>query len=434
MSSFTAANPTISSGYAQSFEIDEGVIHNLLVTGKFTSTANIGNIKTLEVDTITARLGEIDYLTSGNVYVRGIVDALGNVVANYFIGNGTQLAGSANVGVMNAGNVNITGEVVAVGNVVANYFIGNGTQLTGVSSSVSMTTDKYLYANVVETTIHLGANAVNTPGMLAALDSSGKISQQALDGYLIIPEGYVANAAVRLNLGGGDLPIGSIVRQTDNGNSYLLTNSPSNIDSSWMTFTGVTFPVNTVFGRNGDVFAAYGDYFDNYIELSESVGSVPAGNSVSEALQMLENTKQDNIVRYSKWSADETQVISNSIMTPISYELFHNTGAANVTIVPMVSDGIPNARFKNSGNDDIFTISARVTFGNVSPSTESSVILALNGNTSTENRLAESNTTLHIHSISCPVFIPNGEFVEILAIVNSEHTCTVNGVLTIAQR
>ncbi|ABT15538.1 hypothetical protein FR483_N253L [Paramecium bursaria Chlorella virus FR483] len=429
MSSFIAANPTISSGSAQSFEIDEGVIHNLLVTGNLTSTANIGNIKSLTVDTIVAKLGDIDYLTSGNVYVSGIVDALGNVIANHFIGNGTQLTGSANVGVMNAGDVYVSGQVEAVGNVVANYFIGNGTQLTGVSTSVSMTTDKYLYANVVETTIHLGANAVNTPGMLAALDSLGKISQQALDGYLIIPEGYVANAAVRLELGDGDLPVGSIVRQTDTGNSYLLTNTPSNIDSSWMTFTGVTFPVNTVFGRNGDVFAAYGDYFDNYIELSESVGSVPAGNSVSEALQMLENTKQDNVVRYSKWSANETQIISNSSAVPISYELFHNTGAANVAIVPMNL----NARFTNSGNADIFTISTRVTFGNVSPS-NSTVILALNGNTSTENRLAESNSSSHVHSISCPVFIPNGEFVEILAIVNSEDTCTVNGVLTIAQR
>jgi hypothetical protein len=111
-------------------------------------------------------------MNAGNVNITGQMVAIGNVIANHFIGNGTQITGSANVGVMNAGNVNITGQVVAVGNVVANYFIGNGTQLTGVSSSVSMTTDKYLYANVVETTIHLGANAVNTPGMLAALDSS----------------------------------------------------------------------------------------------------------------------------------------------------------------------------------------------------------------------------------------------------------------------
>jgi hypothetical protein len=233
--------------------------------------------------------------------VLGNVTATGNVIAGHFLGNGALLTGlteyvlPANVTVtnLNAGNaifadhgeisyVNaagvtstnvsafnvytnyvqsaniLTGEffsnsVVASGNVTAGHFIGNGSLLTGVP----------------------------------ILNSSGMIEQTNLDGYLTVPQGYVANAEVRLALGGGALPVGSLARQVDDGNSYLLTATPSNVDVNWLTFTGLNFPVNTVFGRIGDVLSTYGDYFDSQIELAANVGPVPAGNSVAEALSYL---------------------------------------------------------------------------------------------------------------------------------------------------
>jgi hypothetical protein len=89
--------------------------------------------------------------------------------------------------------------------------------------------------------------------------------------------------------------VGSLARQVDDGNSYLLTVSPSNVDANWLQFTGVNFPVNTVFGRVGDVMAGYGDYFDGDIELSANVGPVPAGNAVSEVLEYLANRPTANI-------------------------------------------------------------------------------------------------------------------------------------------
>jgi len=130
---------------------------------------------------------------------------------------------------------------------------------------------------------------------VATLDSTGYIQQQYLDGYLTVPQGYVADTAARLALGGGDLPIGSLVRQSDDGNSYLLTASPSNVDLNWLNFEGANFPVNTVFGRTNDVLAAYGDYSDDYIELSANVGTVPGGNSLSEALEYLNNRVTTNL-------------------------------------------------------------------------------------------------------------------------------------------
>jgi len=438
MSSFITANPIISTGSAQTFEIIDGIIHNLLVTGNLTSTANIGDVQDLVVSYIRSNVALINQLTSGIANISQLT--AGNANINQLTSNtgavSSLSAGVANVGVMNAINVSVDG------NVVADYFIGNGTRLTGISTNVNVhvTTDKYLLANVIQSNIYLSANAVNYPGMLTALNSSGKIYQQSLDGYLVTPEGYVANATVRLGLGGGDLPIGSVVRQTDDGNSYMLTASPSNIDVNWITFTGVTFPVNTVFGRIGDVLATYGDYLDNYVELSDSVGVVPAGNAVSEALQMLQNTKKDNITRHSKWTTNNgTQSISNSTTVPLSFNSFHNTGTSNASIIPMTSGSITNALFKNGGSDNLFAISTRVTFGNVSNNGESTVVMALNGNTSSENRIAESYQTsvspqyTQIHSLSSTVFIPAGEFVEILATVDSNTACSIDGLLSFSQ-
>ena len=449
MSSFIAANPAISSGLAQTFEIFDGIIHNLLVTGNLTSTANIGDIQDLVVEHVHSNVATANYLTADIANIIHLTADIANIrqlaadIANIIqltsnTGDVSFLnAGVANIGMMNAINVSVGG------NVVADYFIGDGTKLTGITTdaNVHVTTDKYLLANVIQSNIYLSANAVNSPGMLTALNSYGKIDQQSLDGYLVIPEGYVANATVRLGLGGGDLPIGSIVRQTDNGNSYMLTASPSNIDVNWITFTGVIFPVNTVFGRIGDVSPPYGDYLDNYVELSDSGGVVPAGNAVSEALSMLQDTKKDKINRQSMWVTNGSQSISNTTTIPISFGSFRTTGASNATIISMSAGGVPSAMFKNIGSDNLFAISTRVTFGNMANNGESTLLMSMNGNTSSVNRLAESyqkSVTPHplhtqIHSLSSTVFIPSGEFVEILATVDNNTACSVDGLLSFSQ-
>ena len=191
------------------------------------------------VTSVFGRTGDISLLSGVDVNTIGGASIVGN-------GDITSLT------------VDIIGNVVATGNVEAAFFLGNGTFMSGV----------------------------------ATLNSSGLIQQHNLNGYLTVPQGYVANAAVRLSLGSNALPIGSLVRQTDNGNSYLLTETPSNVDANWLEFTGLNFPVNTVFGRVGDIVSSYGDYTDGFIELEANIGPILAGNSVSAALTYL----NDNIV------------------------------------------------------------------------------------------------------------------------------------------
>jgi hypothetical protein len=67
------------------------------------------------------------------------VTVAGNVSATYFIGNGSQLTGIAGGGSTYA-NSNVADYLPTyTGNVSANYFIGNGSQLTGLPASYSNT-------------------------------------------------------------------------------------------------------------------------------------------------------------------------------------------------------------------------------------------------------------------------------------------------------
>jgi hypothetical protein len=147
-----------------------------LLTGVITSVANINN-GTSNV-TVVSSGGNITVGVngSGNVvvfantgaYVDGVISASGNISANYFIGNGSQLTGVtassinaaaltgntlssnvlyssltqvgnlANLSVVGntiSGNLSTAGIVSAAGNISANYFIGNGSQLTGIDAT-----------------------------------------------------------------------------------------------------------------------------------------------------------------------------------------------------------------------------------------------------------------------------------------------------------
>jgi len=220
------------------------------------------------------------------------------VSAEYFLGNGALLTGIEQYVLPSEITADVLGNVTATGNVSAEYFLGNGALLTGIVSTVpqdldvtdmyasnAITTSNVFVTDAVTANVFVGDGSLLSG--IVTLDQDGKIPQNELNGYLVVPQGYVANTAVRLALGGGDLPVGSLARQVDTGNSYLLTETPSNVDSNWIVFDGLNFPVNTVFGRVGDILSTFGDYTDDYIELTSNVGPIAAGNSVHAALQYL---------------------------------------------------------------------------------------------------------------------------------------------------
>lgn len=147
----TAAQPNVTS---------VGTLNSLSVTGNI-AAGNI-SIATIVANTITSKPNGPNLAIGSNVVVTG------NVIANYFSGDGSLLtnitaisnvavsqvangasifgitgpggdifatvSGFANVVVINPFAMGVAGNINAVGNINGNYFIGNGSQLTGVQS------------------------------------------------------------------------------------------------------------------------------------------------------------------------------------------------------------------------------------------------------------------------------------------------------------
>ena len=148
-------------------------------------------------------------------------------------------------------------------------------QLTLEGSGVTVTMDK------VASKIIIGLPSTNMPNGLLALDSLGHVPENLLTGYLVKPQGDVADISARLAL---NVSAGALVTQLDTGKRYLLTSSPASVDGNWLPFTGVNFPVMTVMGRTGDIIATRGDYTDALINISANVGVRVVGDKLSDVL------------------------------------------------------------------------------------------------------------------------------------------------------
>ena len=111
----------------------------------------------------------------GNANITGIANVTGNVIAPYFIGNGSQLTGLSAGGISNGtsnisapilnGNItvsiggvantvvftstgtNIAGYLTSTANITAPYFIGNGSALTGIAAGAGGSTTEVQYNN-----------------------------------------------------------------------------------------------------------------------------------------------------------------------------------------------------------------------------------------------------------------------------------------------
>lgn len=116
---------------------------------------------------------------SGNNYtwsfgIDGNLTAPGNITANYFIGDGSQLTNipttygdadvenllqTLNTEIYSTGNITAN-DITATGNISANYFIGDGSQLTGLPVA-------YGDSNVTSLLSSLGSNAIATTGNIS---------------------------------------------------------------------------------------------------------------------------------------------------------------------------------------------------------------------------------------------------------------------------
>jgi hypothetical protein len=156
-----------------------GAVHGtqtIDIVGNVIDAATVGAATVSTQDLFTSNIS-----ATSNVDVAGQVNVIGNVTANYFIGNGALLTGitatlptvvtadirgnligayanvaniiavQGNVGnvVMLGGNLTMSGQINALGNVVAPFFIGNGSQLTGVTATLPSVVTADIRGNII---------------------------------------------------------------------------------------------------------------------------------------------------------------------------------------------------------------------------------------------------------------------------------------------
>ena len=166
------------------------------------------------------------FSTTGNVSAGGYLLGDGGLISNIQIqGGNTVITTTGNV---SGGNLIATGTVSASGNITANYFFGNGSQLTGIAAS-------YGNANVVANLAHLGSNPVSTTGNV----NSGNV----LTGGLISATG---------NVTGGNLITSGTFQSASLSSSGNLTFTANTANIVFNTGAYISGNANSL-GRDGSL-------------------------------------------------------------------------------------------------------------------------------------------------------------------------------------
>jgi hypothetical protein len=203
-------------------------------------TANVnlrGNVNgnTVVADEYVYTFGE---LRAGNVlstrYVRalnGVIDASdyincrGNIFGEYFFSNGSYLADNSGNLTLTGGNLVMSGQINAVGNVVAPFFVGNGSRLTGLTASGVQNVD--IRGNVIGRYANVGqvitSNLTVTSDKIAIGNAAGILDQGNLSIAIGSNAGYnlqgINSIAIGADAGSNDQSLNSIAIGTGAGRS-----------------------------------------------------------------------------------------------------------------------------------------------------------------------------------------------------------------------
>jgi len=297
----------------------------------------------------------------GNVVVLGQVNVVGNVTANYFLGNGALLSNvlvtlptSANVDIYGnilSGNLlNVSSIIASVanignvrlndGNIMANYFVGDGTFVSNVLTSLPASATMDIIGNIVGNIVTANtATVIGNANILGSVFFLGNVSSKflagngqflSLPGFLVTPRGTVANQAARLAL---NVSVGTIVTQTDNSITYLLNTLPASVNGNWTVFNALANPVSNVFGRQGAIVSQVGDYTDIQVGLSAIVGNVTTAQFVANALAYL-NAYKANVVNgnlFARYFVGDVSSLGNVDAGNVTTNVLRVHGNARIT-------------------------------------------------------------------------------------------------------
>ena len=201
------------------------------------------------------------WVANNTIYIGGVPLGMtsGNVLTvngNAVLSNNSSTAIST-TGNISAGNVLTGGRVSATGNITANYFLGNGSQLTGLPAT-------YGNANVVANLAALSSNPVSTTGNITAGNvlTGGLISATGnVTGGNILTGGLISATG---NITGGNLTTAGIANV-----ATLAVTGSATVQGSisiFSTSTSLSATGNVIVGNvlTGGIVSATGNISGNY--------------------------------------------------------------------------------------------------------------------------------------------------------------------------
>jgi filamentous hemagglutinin len=327
----------------------------------------------------TNAVGIAGTVTAGNMVTGGTISATGNIIGNYFIGNGSQLTGlpasytDANVTTLlanlGANIINGTGSITTTANISGNYILGNGSQLTGITAdnvNADDLTGNTLSGNVI-------FSSLTTLGNLVSLSVIGNTTTGNLD-----TAGFVSatgNVTGNYILGNGALLTGVItsVANINNGNSNVTISGPGSdvtvgVDgignvavfssdgleiAGDISVTGNISSGNLYFGSG--IVSGTGNIYADKI-FANIVGNIDAAGNLTE-IQF--NTTGDQLGA----SANFTYDSDNNVFTVNS----GNIVGGNVLVGANISavGNVHGSWFVGNVDAEIINATANITGGNV---------------------------------------------------------------------
>ena len=186
-----------------------GNVTNLNITGNMTAGYFIGNGSQLT--------GMAQYTLPGGASI----DIIGNIIGTY--ANVTTMIGATgNVGNvrMVGGNVAVSGQINTLGNVVASYFVGNGSQLAGIAAALPGIISEDIIGNIIGTYANV-LNIIATSGNIGnVIIVGGNVSGSNISGQSVFAN--LISFGVNANVG----KMTGVYCVSMNGNDSTADGSP----------------------------------------------------------------------------------------------------------------------------------------------------------------------------------------------------------------
>ena len=260
--------------------LSSNAVFDMTLNGNITLTSLDGNI-VLVGDVVASEIYASGNAATGNI---GRISTTGNIYADRNIQANSELSGNTLfvVNQANVGSLVVLANASITGNVSANYYTGNGSQLTGVSNYANANAVAYGEAgwggNIVpnaNATYSLGNStnywsnvwvAGNTLYLGGTPLGMGAGNVLTVNGNSVLINGTNASVTTTGNIGGGNLAI------TSQANVGTL-NATGNITGGNIAVTGNVNGTGLTLTGNISSQVTYGAFYSNVTQTNSNVGN-----------------------------------------------------------------------------------------------------------------------------------------------------------------